>query len=165
MIPLLRLKTGRHRKPKKKITENSARTFKLEQYLLKNPEDAEAWAGLGNLYFDLDRVKDAIHAYEKSLALKPGQVHVITDLGVMYRRSSQPRRAIEAFNRAIAIDPSFESARFNKGIVLLHDLNDIDGCIRAWEELVKINPLATAPDGHSVDALLHDMKRRKKGKS
>ncbi len=164
--PGIKTEHGSVQKDADKSAENSGRIFRLEQYLLKNPEDADAWASLGNMFFDSDRVKDAIHAYEKSLALNPAQVHVITDLGIMYRRSNQPRRAIEAFDRAIAIDPSFESARFNKGVVLLHDLNDIDGCIRAWEQLVKVNPLATAPDGHSVDALVQDMKkRRKKGKS
>lgn len=141
--------------------EVSAKILQLEQYLEKNPKDAAAWAHLGNIFFDSNQVKNAIDAYEKSLALEPEKIGVITDLGVMYRRDNQPRKAIEKFDQAIALDPSFETARFNKGIVLLHDLNDMAGGIEAWEEIVKQNPLAMAPNGESVDALIQRMKKQK----
>jgi len=141
--------------------EFSAKILQLEQYLEKNPKDAEAWAQLGHLFFDSNQSKNAIEAYEKSLAIVPDNTGVITDLGVMYRRSNQPEKAIETFDKAIAIDPAFETARFNKGVVLLHDLNDVEGGIKAWEELVEQNPLAMAPNGESVDSLVQKMKKQK----
>ncbi|WP_299983123.1 tetratricopeptide repeat protein [Desulfobacula sp.] len=141
--------------------EFASRILQLEQYLATNPKDAEALAQLGHLFFDSDQFVNAIEAYEKSLAIEPGKTGVITDMGVMYRRNKQPRKAIEAFDRALSIDPSFETARFNKGIVLLHDLNDAPGGIRAWEELVEQNPMAMAPNGESVDALVQRMKKQK----
>ena len=143
------------------LIEVSAKILQVEQYLEKNPKDAEAWTQLGNLFFDSDQVKNAIDAYEKSLAIEPGKIGVITDLGVMYRRNGQPQKAIEAFDQAISIDPSFETARFNKGIVLLHDLKDVPGGIKAWEALVEQNPMAMAPNGESVDALVQRMKKQK----
>lgn len=142
--------------------EFSAKILQLEQYLEQNPKDAEAWARIGNLFFDSNQVENAIDAYTKSLAIQPGKIGVITDLGVMYRRNNQPEKAIEAFDKAIAIDPSFETARFNKGIVLLHDLNDVEGGIKAWEEIVAQNPLAMAPNGESIDALIQRMKEKEK---
>jgi hypothetical protein len=45
----------------------------------------------------------------------------------------------------VKIDPRHEISRFNKGIVLMHDLQDQKGALQAWEELVKINPIAKAP--------------------
>ena len=139
----------------------SAKILQLEQYLEQNSMDAEAWAQLGHLFFDSNQVKNAIEAYEKSLAIEPGKTGVITDLGVMYRRDGQPEKAIQAFDKAISIDPSFETARFNKGVVLLHDLKDFTGGIRAWEEIVKQNPMAMAPNGESMDALVQRMKKQK----
>ncbi len=139
--------------------EVSAKILQLEQYLEQHPEDAGAWAHLGNVFFDSNQVKNAIEAYEKSLALEPGKIGVITDLGVMYRRDNQPRKAVEAFDRAVLLDPTFETARFNKGIVLLHDLKDVEGGIRAWEKIVELNPMAMAPNGESVDALIQRMKK------
>ncbi len=99
----------------------------MEQYLEQHPKDAEALAQLGHLFYDSNQFVNAIDVYEKSLAIDPEKTGVITDLGMMYRRNKQPEKAIEAFDKAIAIDPAFEIARFNKGVVLLHDLSDIQG--------------------------------------
>lgn len=139
----------------------ATKILQLEQYLKTNPKDGEAWTQLGNLLFDSDQYANAIEAYQKSLAIDPNQIGVITDMGVMYRRNKQPEKAIETFDKAIALDPKFETARFNKGIVLLHDLGDAAGGIKVWEELVRINPLAMAPNGESVDAIVQRMKQQK----
>jgi len=141
--------------------EFAVKILELEQYLKQHPKDAGAWAQLGHFFFDSNQAANAIEAYKKSLAIEPEKTGIITDLGVMYRRNDQPEKAIEAFDKAIAIDPSFETARFNKGVVLLHDLNDVEGGIRAWEELVEQNPMAMAPNGESVDALVQKMKKQK----
>ncbi|MFH2091255.1 MAG: tetratricopeptide repeat protein [Pseudomonadota bacterium] len=139
--------------------EYAAQILELETFLQKNPEDAGSWTKLGNLFFDSKQHVNAIEAYEKSLLLAPGNLGVMTDLGVMYRRNDQPQKAIEMFDQVIALDPKFEQARFNKGITLLHDLNDFDGGIKAWEELVKINPMAVTSSGESVDQLIKRMRK------
>jgi len=48
----------------------------------------------------------------------------------------------------------------NKGIVLLHDLNDLEGAIKAWEELLEINPVAMSPTGQSIDQMVQQMKKQ-----
>ncbi len=141
--------------------ELSAKIAEIQQYLKDNPDDSEAWTNLGNLFYDSDQAQNAIDAYEKSLSIEPGRTGVITDLGTMYRRNNEPKKAIETFDKAIAMDPSFETARFNKGVVLLHDLNDLEGCIKEWEALVEMNPMAMAPNGDSVDAIIQKLKSRK----
>jgi len=141
--------------------ELSVKISEAQQFLKDHPDDAEAWANLGNLFYDSDQAQNAIDAYERSLSIEPGRTGVITDLGTMYRRNNQPQKAIEAFDKAIALDPSFETARFNKGVVLLHDLNDLEGCIKEWEAILQINPMAMAPNGDSVDVLVQRMKTRK----
>ena len=135
--------------------EGQARMIEaLEAKVRQNPNDVASWIQLGHLNFDRNAVPEAIEAYEKALALAPDNAPVHTDLGVMYRRANRPEDAVREFDRAIALDPQLENARFNKGVVLLHDLNDREGAIQAWEELLKINPLAMAPDGRSVDELI-----------
>lgn len=126
----------------------------LEQRVSGNPQDTEAWVHLGNVYFDTDQFPKAIDAYEKSLALKPDNPDVWTDLGIMYHRDGRPQKAIACFDQAMVVDPKHEHARFNKGIVLIHDLEDQTGAIKAWEELLEINPLAMAPNGQSVDEMV-----------
>ena len=134
----------------------------LELEVAKNPANVNAWTQLGNLYFDNNNYDRAIMAYKKSLELNPKNADVWTDMGVMYRRSRQPAEALKAFDKAIEINPRHEISRFNKGIVLLHDLNDQQSAIRAWEDLLKINPVAMAPNGQSVDQLVVQLKNQSK---
>ncbi len=137
--------------------ETAARIFELDKLTNQNPEDVQAWIQLGNLYFDSENFEKAINAYQESLALKPDNADVLTDVGVMYRRSGKPAEAVKAFDKAIAVDPRHEVARFNKGIVLMHDLNDIAGAMRSWEELVAVNPAAKSPNGQLVAELIKRM--------
>lgn len=141
--------------------ETGSRILKLEQFLKENPENVDAWTQLGNLFFDTNRFGDAVEAYQKSLALKPGDPGVLTDMGVMYRRNKNPKKAIESFDLAIAASPVFETARFNKGIVLMHDMDDMAGGIQAWEALVEVNPMAEAPNGELVSFLVEKMKKKR----
>jgi len=128
--------------------------FELERRTVEKPDDVAAWTHLGHLYFDSSNYDKAILAYNKSLEFKPDNADVLTDLGIMYRRSGHPEDAISAFDRAIKVDPHHETSLFNKGIVLMHDLNDKEGAIKAWEKLVSINPNAQTPTGQSVRELI-----------
>lgn len=140
------------------MTNEQARTIlALEQEVAANPSNVEAWTQLGHVYFDTDNAAKAIRAYEKSLELRPDDPNVLTDLGVMYRRNGQPEKAIEVFNKAMTVDPTHQQSRFNKGIVLRYDLNDREGAVKAWEELLKINPNALAPNGQPVSEAIKDL--------
>jgi cytochrome c-type biogenesis protein CcmH/NrfG len=119
----------------------------LEEKAAANPRDADAWARLGHGYFDSDDPANAIRAYKKSLELKPGNANVLTDMGVMYRRKGNPQEALRYFDKAIEIDPKHLQSRYNKGIVLMHDLKNPEGAIKAWEELVNIYPDAKTQEG------------------
>jgi cytochrome c-type biogenesis protein CcmH/NrfG len=142
--------------------ERAAQILELEKKTKESPDDAAAWTSLGNLYFDTGNHQKAITAYTRSLELNPNNADVITDLGVMYRRSGESKKAIELFDKAANIDPKHEAALFNKGIVLMHDLNDLDGAIQAWQALVKRNHAATSPSGQPVKDLVERMKESKK---
>jgi cytochrome c-type biogenesis protein CcmH/NrfG len=131
----------------------------LENEVSRNPGNTQAWVQLGNRYFDADQHQQAIRAYNRALALDSNNPGVWTDLGVMYRRNGQPQKAIEAFDKAISLDPLHEASRFNKGIVLLHDLKDRKGAIAAWEALLAINPSAKVPGGQPLRELLERVKQ------
>jgi len=149
---------GRSASQGKSITEQQAnRILVLEKEVAANPENVDAWTQLGHVYFDTDNYPKAIKAYEKSLQLRPDDANILTDLGVMYRRNGQPDKALEAFDKAIKIDPTHEQSRFNKGVVLRYDFNDREGAIKAWEELLKINPAATLADGRPLRDAINDL--------
>jgi len=140
--------------------EQASNIMALEQAVAGNPQDVDAWVQLGHLYFDANRPEKAIRSYEKSLALRPNDANVLTDLGVMYRRVGRNQEAIASFDKAIAVDPQHQQSRFNKGIVLMNDLADLPGAIATWEELLRVNPAATASNGASVSQIVADAKKQ-----
>lgn len=126
----------------------------LEANAAANPRDAEAWTLLGNGYFDNNDPANAVRAYKKSLELKPGNADVLTDMGVMYRSQGNPQEALRCFEQAMAADPKHRQSRYNKGIVLMHDLNNPEAAVRAWEELVAIYPDAKTQEGILVSDMI-----------
>jgi cytochrome c-type biogenesis protein CcmH/NrfG len=132
----------------------------LEKETRQNPSNVAAWIELGNAYFDTEQYEKSIQAYRKALDLKPDNADVWTDMGVMQRKAGRPQEAVKAFDQAIAVNPKHEVSRLNKGIVLLHDLQDAAGAVRAWEGLLEINPTAMAPGGVSVDQMVQSVKKQ-----
>lgn len=145
----------------KLTAEQTQQLLQLELEVQKNPANVAAWTNLGHLYFDSDQADKAINAYNKSLALAPNNADVLTDLGVMYRRAGNPQQAVASFDRAIQANANHETARFNKGIVLLYDLKDQPSAIVAWQGLVSLNPMATAPNGQLISEMLKEMQEKK----
>lgn len=145
--------------PGKLTAEQTQYLMQLELEVQKHPENSEAWINIGHLYFDSDQAEKAITAYNKALALAPNNADVLTDLGVMYRRVGNFQQAVASFDRAIQANDKHETARFNKGIVLLYDLKDQAGAIEAWQGLVNVNPMATAPNGQLVSDMIKKMQK------
>jgi cytochrome c-type biogenesis protein CcmH/NrfG len=124
----------------------------------ENPNNHNNWEQLGHLYFDTEQFGKSIEAYEKSLQLRNDRPDIWTDLGVMYRRSGDSKRAVECFERALSLEPDHQIALFNKGLVLLHDLNDPAQAIASWETLIRINPQAQTPSGQSLNEIIQEIK-------
>ena len=137
--------------------EQAKSILSLEQEVALNPTNVDAWTQLGHVYFDTGNFVKAIRAYEKSLELSPDNPDVLTDLGVMYRRNGQTEKALASFDRAIAVAPNHEQSRFNKGIVLRYDMNDREGAVKAWEDLLRVNPSAMAPNGQPLSEAIKSL--------
>lgn len=128
----------------------AARLAELEAAVRRDPSSAVHWTELGNLFFDAGRVREAIDAYERSLAISPDDADVLTDLGIMYRENDAPEKAVDCFRKALAADPRHQNALFNAGVVLYTDLGRKDEAVAAWRKLLALNPQARAPDGRTV---------------
>ncbi len=119
--------------------EVASKVESLKEILKKDSKNLSALVELGNLYFDSDQPKEAIEAYNRYLSIKPDNPDVRTDLGIMYRKLGEIDKAIGEFRRAAQLDAKHVNSRYNIGIVLLHDKQDIKGAIKAWEEYLKID--------------------------
>jgi tetratricopeptide (TPR) repeat protein len=155
------VKEGSPPRPAQVTNAQVAGISELEKETALHPDNVAAWVQLGNLYFDANLVDKAIGAYQRSLALDSKNANVLTDLGVMYRRKGQFKEAIQSFDRAIQANPRQEAAYFNKGVVFLHDLKDQNEALKAWEQLVRINPMAKIQSGELVMELIQSIKAKK----
>jgi tetratricopeptide (TPR) repeat protein len=126
--------------PARDSIEVASQIQTLKEIVKKDPKNLPAWVELGNLYFDMDQPKEAIEAYSQYLAVKPDNPDVRTDMGIMYRKLGQFDKALEEFRKAAQSDPKHVNSRYNIGLVLLHDKQDIKGAIKAWEEYLKVDP-------------------------
>ncbi len=111
-----------------------------KEILKKDPNNLQALINVGNLYFDTRQDLPAIEHYQKALALDPKNVNVRTDMAVCFRRAGNPDRAVEELKKAVSMDPRHAQSRYNLGIILIHDKNDVEGGIRAWEALLENVP-------------------------
>jgi cytochrome c-type biogenesis protein CcmH len=110
---------GRGAKPEANVTEvaDSAPSIEaLEQAAQAKPDDPEAWARLGMAHYDRDEYPQAVTALERATALAPTRATLWSLLGETRIYASEhdpmPPPAVEAFRKALAIDPKDPVARY-----------------------------------------------------
>ena len=98
----------------------------LEAAIQRNPNDADALLNLGIALSDRRRTDEALRHLERLLALEPELSRGWVAAGVAHARGGRSPEAIDAFRRAIGIDPGDAYARKNLGAMLIEEGNDID---------------------------------------
>ena len=72
------------------------------------PDDARAFAGLGNVYVDQGRFGEAVDSYQKALKVKPDYNGAYLPLAFSLARMNKYPEAIEIYHEALKRDPSPE---------------------------------------------------------
>jgi predicted O-linked N-acetylglucosamine transferase (SPINDLY family) len=112
-------------------SEGAVRIY--EQSAKYAPAVAHAiWVNLGTIYFKLHRFPDAIRCNEEALKLNPQQIWAFNNLGVCKIAQNDSLKAIEYFQRALTLDPSFAPSLGlllkEKGFIC--DWNDFDNLVK-----------------------------------
>jgi tetratricopeptide (TPR) repeat protein len=122
-----------------KAAESIARAEKLEPENMKVVERAAAVAAsAGN-------IDEAITLSEKVLAAKPDNTEVLVSLAALYNRNKQPKKAEEALNKVVALDPANAHRTFyNLGVVIENrdDVSEGDHrkAIEAFRKAIDLKP-------------------------
>jgi tetratricopeptide (TPR) repeat protein len=98
------------------------------------------------------RYSEAIAAYQAVLKRDPSNVDATTHLGLILAVGGGPEhadRALEIFDRALAIDPNYLPALLYRGQVLFEAKHDVAGAVRSWEKF-----MALAPPGEDRDRVV-----------
>ncbi len=129
----------------------------LEKKALSDPSNRPLLVELGNAYFDTGNYAKSVQAYEAALALNGNDASVLTDCGVMYRALGQYEKALEKFARAKEVEPGHAFAMFNTGVVLNYDLHRHEEALKVWNELLRLHPDMTTPDGRPIKTFIQQV--------
>jgi len=80
----------------------------LDAIIALNPEYAEAWNRRATLYFTKKDYAHALAAISEVLAREPRHFGALTGLGMILQDMGEDKRALEAFRRALEIDPHLQ---------------------------------------------------------
>lgn len=92
-----------------------------------------------------NRFEDALGEYRRARALAPQDATLLNAIGLCLTRLYRLFEAVEAFDEAIRINPTYMSSYHRKGIALSM-MGDLDGARRAHERALRLDP-------QNVDAL------------
>jgi len=111
----------------------------LVEQLKKTPDDAAVLANVGKTYLKARQFETAAHYYERSASIKPN-ADVLTTLGGVYYYSGAKAKAVDAWSRALKVDPNHADALVNIGLSKWHDDGDAKGAVEIWKRMLKLNP-------------------------
>lgn len=99
---------------------------RYKQIIQRNPRNAFAWDMLGDLYKKINRFKQAIIAYQKAISIESGRAPYHYKLGVVYSISGRDEDALDAFERALLLEPTHTFANASlANHYLKQGLNDL----------------------------------------
>lgn len=117
-----------------------AEVQQLREYVEKNPNDADAVRKLADLNFNISNWQRAQELYAHYLTLKPNDPDVMTDLGITYRETKQPDKALELFRHSKQVAPDHWQSLYNEVVVLAFDLKKHDEADQVLSQLQKMQP-------------------------
>ncbi|MGO8759228.1 MAG: tetratricopeptide repeat protein [Terracidiphilus sp.] len=75
----------------------------LERAVAIDPQNREAWYGLGRCYYTQSRFTESEQAFQHVLALKPEDVKTVTNLGLVYEMENRIDDADRTYGKAVAL--------------------------------------------------------------
>jgi tetratricopeptide (TPR) repeat protein len=120
----------------------------VERATTINPSNAEALMFLGTLYDEKGDKAKAEEAYQKVAAINPHDAATLFyNVGVKAWNDNLPKEAIQAYNKALAIDPTYAQSHRELGKALMAQ-QDFQGAIKQFEEYLRLSP--SAPDQKEI---------------
>ena len=111
----------------------------LQNALILTKNKTEIYLSLADIYYDIEDMDEAIKYY--TLAIEGGykDAKVFSRLAMAFWERDYVENAIEFYTRAIDIEPDYEIAYNNLGVVYFDGLNDAERAKPCFEAALKLN--------------------------
>jgi len=83
----------------------------LDRVVTLKPDYVEGWNKRATVYFLTDKYSESISDIEHVLVLEPRHFGALVGLGSIFRDLGDDKRAIAAYQQALALDPHLDAAR------------------------------------------------------
>jgi len=121
----------------------NAMVAQLAQRLKDNPVDPEGWAMLGRSYLVLERLDDAVTAYENAVALASDNPDLLVDYADALAMAGDERslegRPLELIQQALALDPDNQKGLWLAGTAA-YEKADFEQALEYWRKLYQMLP-------------------------
>jgi len=116
------------------------------------PQNPGIYLQLGEAYLRLSQLKNAIAAFEKTLALDEDNARAFLGLSTAYRRLGENQQTVDCALRAVSLLHRLPMAHFNLGVALTRS-GDTERATRAFETALRFQPQMI--NAHRYLALIH----------
>ena len=110
-----------------------------EEILKSNKDISEVYNFYGLALQNLNRHKQAINYFVKTISLQPKDYSAFNNLAISYKFLYMNKLAYENFNKCLELNSNYLPALLNFA-VLKKDLNEYDGAIELFQNALKIKP-------------------------
>lgn len=120
--------------------QTEAALEELKKALMVRPDDVESMFTLGTIYSSLDRHVDALRVFKRIELIDPGfgpELHY--NIGMAYKELDNPELALEQFNIALDMDPSYFECLESIGRIHL-DAGRLEDARTALLEVIEVDP-------------------------
>jgi tetratricopeptide (TPR) repeat protein len=128
---------------------------RVKEIVLIDPEDFVAWAKLGSLYLQQERMSEAETAFKRAITMRPDYTPALLNLGTLLAVQEHIPEAIELFKRGVVSDPASARAYRLLGEAYLKNRQGTIG-LAALDEALRLDPVGMA-ECHLLKARLYDL--------
>ena len=137
---------------------------KLKQHLADEPNDAKVWTMLGLSYFELDKVKESLEAYEKAYQLTPNNSKLLVEYAstlISVNDNQFSDRPVALIKQALEIDANAPDALYLAGMFAI-SMQDFTLAKGLWNKALSVLPEG-GDDHQALLGLLDELRRAESG--
>ena len=137
---------------------DTARLRSLETEIARDSTRLPALLEAGHLYLTLQQFDQSARVSMKALAVDSNAAEAHTHLGMILWAGHDPHLAMQALDRALAINPAQPEALLYRGLILFVQLRNFPAAADAFERYLRVAP--SGADTLRVRSMLDDARRQ-----